>query len=83
MHLDNSACNLASINLLKFLDLDSVEAGSATRSTSSRTGTAVEVIFTGAGDPRRRADYPTEPIAENSRQVPPARASGTRTSARC
>ena len=60
MHLDNSACNLASLNLLKFLDEDGsfdVESFKA----------AVEVLFTGQEIIVGNADYPTERIAENSR----------------
>src|SRR3954471_20208914 len=56
MHLDNSACNLASINLLSFLDEETdtfdVEGFKA----------AVEVMFTGQEILVGRADYPTEPI---------------------
>ncbi len=61
MHLDNSACNLASLNLLKFLNVDSsfdVEGFKA----------AVEVLFTGQEIIVGNADYPTEKIAENSRK---------------
>ncbi|MCC5952462.1 MAG: vitamin B12-dependent ribonucleotide reductase [Acidimicrobiia bacterium] len=62
MHLDNSACNLASLNLLKFLnddedvfDVDGFRA-------------AVEVTFTGQEILVGNADYPTESIAETSRR---------------
>jgi len=61
MHLDNSACNLASLNLLKFLsedeafDVDGFKA-------------AVEVVFTAQEIIVGNADYPTEKIAENSRR---------------
>jgi ribonucleoside-diphosphate reductase alpha chain len=62
MHLDNSACNLASINLLKFLDLDGdyfdVDGYKHT----------VEVVFTAQEILVGNADYPTEKIAETSRQ---------------
>ena len=61
MHIDNSACNLASINLLTFLDDDGsfdVEGFKA----------AVEVIFTAQEIIVGNADYPTEKIAENSRR---------------
>jgi ribonucleoside-diphosphate reductase alpha chain len=61
MHLDNSACNLASINLLKFLrddgDFD-VDAFKAT----------VEVVFSAQEILVGNADYPTEKITENSRR---------------
>ena len=65
MHLDNSACNLASINLLKYLDLDSVGDDSFDIQSYMHT---VEVIFTAQEILVGRADYPTEPIAENSRK---------------
>ncbi|HLG68022.1 MAG TPA: LAGLIDADG family homing endonuclease [Acidimicrobiales bacterium] len=61
LHLDNSACNLASLNLLKFLredgsfDVDGFKA-------------AVEVVFTGQEILVGNADYPTEAIAETSRR---------------
>ena len=61
MHLDNSACNLASLNLLKFLgpndefDVDGFKA-------------AVEVVFTAQEILVGQADYPTEKIGENSRR---------------
>ena len=66
MHLDNSACNLASINLLKYLDDDGSFDVEAFKHT-------VEVMFTAQEILVGNADYPTEKIAENSRQVPPAR----------
>ena len=61
MHIDNSACNLASINLLKYLDADGSFDVDAYRHT-------VEVVFTAQEILVGRADYPTEPIAENSRR---------------
>jgi ribonucleoside-diphosphate reductase alpha chain len=69
MHLDNSACNLASINLLKFLDLDAVaEGGDRDVFDIESYRHAVEVVFTAQEILVGRADYPTEPIAENSRK---------------
>ena len=61
MHLDNSACNLASLNLMKFLGDDE---------TFDVAGfeAAVAVVFTGQEILVGNADYPTEPIAENSRR---------------
>ncbi|MGI8754265.1 MAG: vitamin B12-dependent ribonucleotide reductase [Acidimicrobiales bacterium] len=59
MHLDNSACNLASLNLMKFLtdqDTFDVEGYRA----------AVEVMFTGQEIIVGRADYPTGPIGDTS-----------------
>ncbi|MDE3064063.1 MAG: vitamin B12-dependent ribonucleotide reductase, partial [Acidobacteriota bacterium] len=61
MHIDNSACNLASLNLMKFLRDDGrfdVEAFKA----------AIEVVFTAQEIIVGAADYPTEKIAENSRK---------------
>ncbi|MFL6204000.1 MAG: vitamin B12-dependent ribonucleotide reductase [Acidimicrobiales bacterium] len=69
MHLDNSACNLASINLLKFLDL-SDDVGAGTTDTFDVEGFkhAVEVIFTGQEIIVGRADYPTKSIGDTSRR---------------
>jgi ribonucleoside-diphosphate reductase alpha chain len=61
MHLDNSACNLASLNVLSFLREDGsfdVEGFKA----------AVAVVFTAQEIIVGNADYPTEKIAENSRR---------------
>ena len=61
MHLDNSACNLASLNLLKFLaddgtfDVDGFKA-------------AVEVMFTAQEILVGNADYPTQKIGDNARR---------------
>ena len=61
MHIDNSACNLASLNLLKFLDDNDRFDVEAYRH-------AVEVVFTAQEILVGRADYPTEAIGENSRK---------------
>ena len=61
MHIDNSACNLASINLLKYLDDDGTFDVEAYQHT-------VEVMFTAQEILVGNADYPTEKIAENSRK---------------
>jgi ribonucleoside-diphosphate reductase alpha chain len=61
MHLDDSACNLASLNLLKFLNDDESFDVDGFRH-------AVEVIFTGQEILVGRADYPTEGIADTSRR---------------
>jgi ribonucleoside-diphosphate reductase alpha chain len=61
MHLDNSACNLASINLLKYFD----EEGNFDVEAFKHT---VEVMFTAQEILVGNADYPTEKIAETSRQ---------------
>jgi ribonucleoside-diphosphate reductase alpha chain len=61
MHLDNSACNLASFNLLEFLDDDGTFDVAGFKS-------AVECVFTAQEIIVGNADYPTEKIAENSRR---------------
>ncbi len=61
MHLDNSACNLASLNLMKFLRVDSSFDVDGLRA-------AVEVVFTAQEIIVGNADYPTERITENSRR---------------
>ncbi|HET9070349.1 MAG TPA: vitamin B12-dependent ribonucleotide reductase, partial [Acidimicrobiales bacterium] len=61
MHVDNSACNLASLNLLSFLQGDGTFDVEGFRST-------VEVVFTAQEIIVGNADYPTERIAENSRR---------------
>ncbi len=61
MHIDNSACNLASINLLKYLGDDGTFDVEAYKHT-------VEVMFTAQEILVGNADYPTEKIAENSRK---------------
>jgi len=60
MHLDNSACNLASINLLRYIDEHEVFDVDGLRHT-------VEVMFTAQEILVGNADYPTERIAETSR----------------
>ena len=60
MHLDNSACNLASLNLMKFIDAEGTFDVKAFRR-------AVEVVFTAQEIIVGPADYPTEKIGENAR----------------
>jgi adenosylcobalamin-dependent ribonucleoside-diphosphate reductase len=60
VHLDNSACNLASINLLTFLDEHDEFDVEGYRQT-------VEVVFTAQEILVGRADYPTEKIGETTR----------------
>ena len=68
MHLDNSACNLASLNLLKFLDLsDDVGAGTTDSFDVEGFKRAVEIMFTGQEIIVGRADYPTQAIGDTSR----------------
>ncbi len=66
MHLDNSACNLASINLLEYLDLNT-DNGADTFDVDAYKHT-IEMIFTAQEILVGRADYPTEPIGDNSRK---------------
>ena len=61
MHIDNSACNLASINLLEYLNDDGTFDVEAYEHT-------IEVVFTAQEILVGNADYPTEKIAENSRK---------------
>src|ERR1700694_5673085 len=61
MHLDNSACNLASINLLKYLNDDDVFDVDGHRHTIGVRFTAQEILV-------GNADYPTEKIAATSRE---------------
>ncbi|MDP9075748.1 MAG: vitamin B12-dependent ribonucleotide reductase [Actinomycetota bacterium] len=61
MHLDNSACNLASLNLLSFLE----EGGSF---DVEGFKAATEVVFTAQEILVGNADYPTDKIAETSRR---------------
>jgi len=68
MSLDNSACNLASLNLLKFLDLsDDVGAGTTDSFDVEGFKHAVEIMFTGQEILVGRADYPTDKIAQTTR----------------
>lgn len=60
MHLDNSACNLASINLLKYLKEDSTFDIEAFRHT-------VEVMFTAQEILVGYSAYPTESITKNAK----------------
>ncbi len=60
MHLDNSSCNLASLNLLKFLNPD----GSF---DSEKFTKASELIFTAMDISICFADFPTEKIGETTR----------------
>ncbi len=60
MSLDNSSCNLASLNLLKFLrDDDTFDAG--------RFAQAVELIITAMDISICFADFPTEAIGDTTR----------------
>lgn len=60
MHLDNSACNLASINLLKFLNEDGSFDVEAYKHT-------IQVIFTAQEILVGYSEYPTESITKNAK----------------
>ena len=66
MHVDDSACNLASLNLMKFrradgtFDVESFEH-------------AVDIVFLAQEIIVSPSSYPTEQIGANARGVPPAR----------
>lgn len=60
MHLDNSACNLASLNLKKFYDYD------AKRFDVEGYKRAVEIIFTAQEIIVGYSSYPTEAIGKNA-----------------
>ncbi len=60
MHLDNSACNLASLNLLKFLDAEGNFDVAGFKH-------AVEVVFTAQEIIVGNSDYPTEKIDRNAK----------------
>ncbi|MBI2237053.1 MAG: hypothetical protein HYU54_00795, partial [Actinobacteria bacterium] len=60
MHLDNSACNLASLNLMKFLDEDGNFDIAAFKH-------AVEIVFTAQEIIVGNSSYPTEKIERNAR----------------
>jgi ribonucleoside-diphosphate reductase alpha chain len=60
MHLDNSACNLASLNLMKFLDAEGNFDVKAFRM-------AVDVVFTAQEIIVGNSDYPTDAIGMNAR----------------
>ncbi|GAA1351114.1 vitamin B12-dependent ribonucleotide reductase [Saccharothrix algeriensis] len=61
MHLDNSSCNLASLNLMKFLRDDG-------RFDADLFAKSVELVITAMEISISFADFPTEPIAETTRK---------------
>ncbi len=61
MHLDNSACNLASLNLLRFLDVDGTFDVAGFRAATAVLFTAQEILV-------GSADYPTKKIGDTSRR---------------
>ncbi|HEY4460184.1 MAG TPA: vitamin B12-dependent ribonucleotide reductase, partial [Pseudonocardiaceae bacterium] len=61
LHLDNSSCNLASLNLLKFLRQDGTFDGEL-------FVRAVELVITAMDISICFADFPTEPIGDTTRK---------------
>ncbi len=61
MHVDNSACNLASLNLMKFLQLDNSFDVEAFQHVATLTFIAQDILV-------GNADYPTEKIGANSKR---------------
>jgi ribonucleoside-diphosphate reductase alpha chain len=64
MHLDNSSCNLASLNLMKFLEDDG--AGNQ-RFDAERFAKVVELVITAMDISICFADFPTQKIGETTR----------------
>ena len=60
MHIDDSACNLASLNLMKFVDEEGTFLVDDFRQAIDVTITAMDIIVS-------RSGYPTETIARNAR----------------
>jgi ribonucleoside-diphosphate reductase alpha chain len=61
MHLDNSSCNLASLNLMKFLRDDGTF-------DAAQYAKVVELVITAMDISICFADFPTEPIGETTRK---------------
>jgi ribonucleoside-diphosphate reductase alpha chain len=61
LHLDNSSCNLASLNLMKFLNDDATF-------DAVRFGKAVELVITAMDISICFADFPTEAIGDTTRK---------------
>ncbi len=76
MHLDNSACNLASLNLMKFLNDDGTFDVASFKH-------AVEVVFTAQEIVVGESDYPTDEDRRATRAPTASSGWGTPTSARC
>ena len=76
MYLDDSACNLASLNLMKFVKDDGEFDIEGYKH-------AVRIVFTAQEIIVDNASYPTPKIGENSHATSGRSASATPTSARC
>ncbi|MFD8704611.1 vitamin B12-dependent ribonucleotide reductase [Kitasatospora sp. NPDC059648] len=66
MHLDNSSCNLASLNLMKFLREDTASAGGVGFDAAT-FAKVVELVITAMDISICFADFPTEKIGETTR----------------
>ncbi|GAA2646537.1 vitamin B12-dependent ribonucleotide reductase [Streptomyces vastus] len=64
MHLDNTSCNLASLNLMKFLKDDGLGNQAF---DAERFSKVVELVITAMDISICFADFPTQKIAENTR----------------
>ena len=76
MHVDDSACNLASLNLLKFRRDDGTFDVPAFEHAVDVMILAQEIVVS-------PSSYPTEQIGAQRSRLPPARPRATPTSARC
>jgi len=63
LNVDNTACNLAAINLMKFFD--------GRKLVIDRLDHVIRVLVTAQNAVINMAEYPTDPIAENSRKLRP------------
>jgi ribonucleoside-diphosphate reductase alpha chain len=66
MHLDNSSCNLASLNLMKFLR-DDTASGAKSGFDAVTFAKVVELVITAMDISICFADFPTEKIGETTR----------------
>ena len=67
VHLDDSACNLASLNLLKFLGASDDDTDAIGGFDIDGFRHAIEVVFTAQEILVGNADYPTEAIGQTTR----------------
>ena len=67
VHLDDSACNLASLNLLKFLGASDDDTDAIGGFDIDGFRHAIEVVFTAQEILVDNADYPTEAIGQTTR----------------
>ena len=67
VHLDDSACNLASLNLLAFLGASDDDTAAIGGFDVEGFSHAIEVVFTAQEILVGNADYPTEAIGETTR----------------